>query len=133
MKSSIEQVYTPSAPEEPGDGTVPDRSGIAPMKPASPVNATLQVKAGHEPAYRESMPARRFTLRAIVQIARDVEGKFRALMIGHLTRLHRLVPASCSLGVPVVPALCLRLRQIRSRPRHPYPLVKCNKQGYVHL
>jgi len=72
LKSSIEQVYTLSAPEEPGDGTVPHRSGIAPMKHTS-VKAMLQVKAGHEPAYRESMPARRFTLRAIVQIAREVE------------------------------------------------------------
>jgi hypothetical protein len=72
LKSSIEQVYTISEPEEPGDGTVPHRSGIAPMKHPS-VKAMLQVKAGHEPAYRESMPARRFTLRAIVQIAREVE------------------------------------------------------------
>lgn len=72
LKSSIEQEYTLSAPEEPGDGTVPLRSGIAPMKHPS-VKAMLQVKAGHEPAYRESMPARRFTLRAIVQIAREVE------------------------------------------------------------
>ena len=72
LKSSIEQVYTISKPEEPGDGTVPHRSGVAPAKHAS-VKAMLKVKAGHEPAYRESMPARRFTLRAIVQIAREVE------------------------------------------------------------
>lgn len=72
LKSSIEQVYTLSAPEELGDGTVPHRSGVAPTKHAS-VKAMLKIKAGHEPAYRESMPARRFTLRAIVQIAREVE------------------------------------------------------------
>ncbi|MES2316881.1 MAG: hypothetical protein V4631_05250 [Pseudomonadota bacterium] len=72
LKSSIEQVYTISKPEEPGDGTVPHRSGVAPIKHAS-VKSMLRVKAGHEPAYRESMPARRFTLRAIVQIAREVE------------------------------------------------------------
>ena len=72
LKSSIEQVYTLSEPEELGDGTVPHRSGVAPAKHAF-VKAMLKVKAGHEPAYRESMPARRFTLRAIVQIAREVE------------------------------------------------------------
>lgn len=72
LKSSIEQVWTLSEPEEPGDGTVPHRSGIAPLKHAS-VKSMLQVRAGHEPAYRESMPARYFTLRAIVQIAREVE------------------------------------------------------------
>ena len=72
LKSSIEQVYTLGEPEELGDGTVPHRSGIAPMKHAS-VKAMLQVKAGHEPAYRESLPARFFALRAIVQIAREVE------------------------------------------------------------
>ena len=72
LRSSIEQVYTLGEPDELGDGTVPHRSGVAPMKHAS-VKAMLQVKAGHEPAYRESMPARRFTLRAIVQIAREVE------------------------------------------------------------
>lgn len=42
------------------------------MKHAS-VKAMLQVKAGHEPAYRKSMSARFFALRAIVQIAREVE------------------------------------------------------------
>ena len=42
------------------------------MKHAS-VKAMLKVKAEHEPAYRESMLARRFTLRAIVQIAREVK------------------------------------------------------------
>lgn len=72
LKSSIEQVYTISQPEERGDGTVPHRSGVAPFTHAA-VKSMLIVNAEHEPAYRESMPARRFTLRAIVKIARAVE------------------------------------------------------------
>lgn len=71
-KSSIEQVYTISEPEEEGDGTVPDRSGVAPLKNGS-VKAMLKLVAEHEPAYRESMVARHFTVRSILQIAREVE------------------------------------------------------------
>lgn len=72
LKSTIEQVYTISEPEEEGDGTVPDRSGVAPMRNAS-VKAMLRVVAEHEPAYRKSMAARLFTMRSILQIAREVE------------------------------------------------------------
>lgn len=71
-KSSIEQVYTISEPEEEGDGTVPDRSGVAPIKNGS-VKAMLKVVAEHEPAYRESVEARHFTMRSILQIAREVD------------------------------------------------------------
>jgi hypothetical protein len=37
------------------------------------VAALLQVNVGHEPAYRDSLLARRFTLRAIVQIAQEIK------------------------------------------------------------
>lgn len=72
MMKTVMQEYMISSPEESGDGTVPHRSGVAPLKNMN-VKSGLQLRAGHEPAFRDSMLARRFTLRAIVQIAREVE------------------------------------------------------------
>lgn len=71
-KTEQRQFFTVSAPDEPGDGTVPHRSGIHPRTSAN-VKSLLQVPVGHEPAYRDSTLARRFTLRAIVQIAQHVK------------------------------------------------------------
>lgn len=69
-----------STPDEPGDGTVPYRSGNAPTPHCRSV---LRVNVGHEPAYRhgegeDNLRACRFTLRAIVKIAqRVVETRLR--------------------------------------------------------
>lgn len=66
------QDYRISEPDEPGDGTVPHRSGIAPK---GHVRSLLQVNTGHEPAYYkgpELEQVRRFTIRAIVKIAQGV-------------------------------------------------------------
>ena len=68
-KSAVQQRYTLSDPEEAGDGTVPLRSGVAPRQH---VVSMLSVNVGHEPAYKESEPARLFTVRAIVKIMQDV-------------------------------------------------------------
>lgn len=68
-KSGVHQIYRISSPDEEGDGTVPHRSGIASQTHAK---STLQVVAGHEPAFKESHHARLFTLRAIVKIAQAV-------------------------------------------------------------
>lgn len=70
-----QQTYRISEPDEPGDGTVPRRSGVAPR---SRCTAFLEVALGHEPAYNhtkgaENLRACRFTLRAIVQIAQQVQ------------------------------------------------------------
>lgn len=67
--------YRISEPEENGDGTVPHRSGMAPQKHCK---SFLQVNVAHEPAYKfsksdDNRRACRFTLRAIVQIAQDVQ------------------------------------------------------------
>lgn len=69
------QNYEISEPEEEGDGTVPQRSGRA-VRPACRSYAEMRV--GHEPAYKfaegaEYARACRFTLRAIVKIAQDVQ------------------------------------------------------------
>ena len=69
------QTYTISGPDEPGDGTVPHRSGIAPQKNCQ---SFLRVKVGHEPAYKyeegaDNLRACQFTLRAIVKIAQAVQ------------------------------------------------------------
>ena len=68
------QVYEVSKPEENGDGTVPQRSGLAPK---AICKSFLQVNVGHEPAYKisageDNLRACRFTLRAIVRIAQEV-------------------------------------------------------------
>ena len=63
-------VYQISAPDEPGDGTVPRRSGVA-LK--NHVNSVLCVKVEHEPAFKASEAAQHFTLRAIVKIAQEVQ------------------------------------------------------------
>lgn len=68
-RTGVQQKYTLQAPEAPGDGTVPDRSGVAPH---SYVQSLLKVSVGHEPAYKDSELAQQFTLRAIVQIAQLV-------------------------------------------------------------
>lgn len=70
-----QQTYRISEPDEPGDGTVPRRSGVAPR---SRCTAFLEVALGHEPAYNhtkgaENLRACRFTLRAIVQIAQQAQ------------------------------------------------------------
>ena len=63
------QHFTLAGPDEPGDGTVPRRSGVA-LK--ARMNATLKVSVGHEPAYKDSEAARQFTLQSIVHIAQGV-------------------------------------------------------------
>ncbi len=69
------QVYRISAPDEPGDGTVPHRSGIA-LKDRC--QSFLRVNVGHEPAFKhedgaDNLRACRFTLRAIVRLAQQVQ------------------------------------------------------------
>lgn len=67
-----QQNYEISEPDEPGDGTVPHRSGIAPREH---VKSLLQVNTGHEPAYYAGADlerVRRFTVRSIVKIAQGV-------------------------------------------------------------
>lgn len=69
------QRYQVSAPDEDGDGTVPQRSGRA-VRTACQSYAEMRV--GHEPAFRFAEGAQyaracRFTLRAIVKIAQDVQ------------------------------------------------------------
>jgi pimeloyl-ACP methyl ester carboxylesterase len=68
------QTYQISTPDEPGDGTVPHRSGVAPRERSK---SFMQVNVGHEPAFRhaqsaDNLRACRFTLRAIVKIAQQV-------------------------------------------------------------
>jgi PGAP1-like protein len=70
-KKGVNQGYTISDPEEAGDGTVPQRSGMAPERH---VHSLLQVACGHEPAFRECETAKHFTVRAIVKIAQAVKG-----------------------------------------------------------
>lgn len=67
--------YIISEPDEEGDGTVPHRSGEAPR---AHCQAFMQVKVGHEPAFKTSegadnLRACRFTLRAVVNIAQQVQ------------------------------------------------------------
>ncbi len=69
-----------SDPDEPGDGTVPHRSGVAPKVHCK---SMLQVAVEHEPAYRRSNGADNeracmFTLRSIVQI-RSCESRASSL------------------------------------------------------
>ena len=69
------QSYEISTPDEPGDGTVPHRSGVA-LKPYC--QSLLRVNVEHEPAYKhadglDNERACRFTLRAIVKIAQRVK------------------------------------------------------------
>jgi len=64
-----------SMPDENGDGTVPERSGVAPK---AHCKSLLRVKVGHEPAYNpskgsENVRALRFTIRAIVWLAQAVQ------------------------------------------------------------
>ena len=70
-----QQTYKISKPDEPGDGTVPHRSGIAPQ---ANCQSLLRVNVGHEPAYKydegaDNLRACQFTLRAIVKIAQGVQ------------------------------------------------------------
>ncbi len=69
------QIYKISKQDENGDGTVPHRSGLAPKKHCK---SFLQVNVEHEPAYKASkgednLRACRFTLRAIIKIAQDIQ------------------------------------------------------------
>ncbi len=70
LGKSAEQVCTISDPDEPGDGTVPKRSGCA---PAAWSRSVLAVDTEHEAAFRDCEPARWFTVRAIVKIAQAVK------------------------------------------------------------
>lgn len=70
-KVLMQRNYMLGPQDEDGDGTVPRRSGIAP-KDAPQVKSVMQVSVGHEPAFKNSEAAKRFTLRAIVQIAQGV-------------------------------------------------------------
>lgn len=58
-----------SQPEEPGDGTVPFRSGHIPF---DYLKSCLEVSVGHEPAYKDSEKARNFVLRAVVKITQSI-------------------------------------------------------------
>jgi hypothetical protein len=58
-----------SQPEEPGDGTVPFRSGCIPY---AYLKSCLEVSVGHEPAYKNSDKARDFVLRAVVKITQSI-------------------------------------------------------------
>ncbi|MFZ4835369.1 lipase/acyltransferase domain-containing protein [Rouxiella sp. Mn2063] len=65
----VKQTYEIQAPEEPGDGTVPLRSGrIADHF----LQARYQVEVDHESAYQNS-DAQQFTLRALVKIIQQVQ------------------------------------------------------------
>lgn len=73
--ANMERTFFISEPEEPGDGTVPQRSGLAAR---AACKTFMQVKVEHEPAYNhkkgdDNLRACRFTLRAIVKIAQDVQ------------------------------------------------------------
>ncbi|WP_426176620.1 esterase/lipase family protein [Massilia sp. TWR1-2-2] len=70
-KKEQKQRYTIGEPDEPGDGTVPHRSGVCPRDSKNVVEL-MQVKVGHEPAFKDSDAAKRFTLRAVVKIAQRV-------------------------------------------------------------
>jgi hypothetical protein len=66
--------YFISAPDAPGDGTVPHSSGFAP-KPYC--KGFLQARVAHEPAYKhtdgpDTLRACRFVLRSIVALAQEV-------------------------------------------------------------
>ena len=66
------ETYTIGKPDEPGDGTVPHRSGIAPKEHAVSI---MQVIAGHEPAYHEGPEldrVHRFVVRSVVKIAQKI-------------------------------------------------------------
>ncbi|MFN3295683.1 hypothetical protein [Caldimonas sp.] len=72
--SRIPAAFTISAPDEPGDGTVPARSGLAVR---SHCEGFLRVPVEHEPAYNPkageaSVKALHFTLRAIVRLVQQV-------------------------------------------------------------
>lgn len=69
-KTGKNQTYSFAKQDEPGDGTVPHRSGHAPY---ANVKALMRVSTEHEPAYRDCQPAQQFTLRAIVQITQAVK------------------------------------------------------------
>ena len=69
------QNYKIGKPDEPGDGTVPHRSGVA---PSAHCQSLLRVNVEHEPAYKyeagaDNLRACQFTLRAIVKIAQGVQ------------------------------------------------------------
>ncbi len=69
------QTYTISEPDESGDGTVPNRSGIVPK---AACRSFMQTPVEHESAFNptensHSLRACHFTLRAIVYIAQDVQ------------------------------------------------------------
>ncbi|WP_374423170.1 esterase/lipase family protein [Chromobacterium sp.] len=69
-KTGKHQAYTFANQDEPGDGTVPHRSGYAPYSSAKTM---MRVSTEHEPAYRDCQPAQQFTLRAIVHITQAIK------------------------------------------------------------
>lgn len=69
-KTGVHMSYSVSEPDEDGDGTVPQRSGLAATAKSTSI---LRVATGHEAAFRESSDARQFTIRAIVKIAQAVK------------------------------------------------------------
>lgn len=74
-EAELARQFRLGGPDETGDGTVPARSGLA----ARPhCKSFLQASVEHEPAYKhgegpEFLRACRFTLRAIVKIAQEVQ------------------------------------------------------------
>lgn len=68
-KTGVNQTYTISDPDAPGDGTVPERSGRAPTRYSQSV---LTVDTEHESAFNHEA-ARHFTASAIVKIAQAVK------------------------------------------------------------
>lgn len=67
-KDGKEHRYQLSMPDAPGDGTVPVISGSAPSRKAKLLDS-MEVIAGHEPAFKDCLAAQQFTLRAITKLA----------------------------------------------------------------
>ena len=76
-KTGVNQGYTISDPEEMGDGTVPQRSGKAPLGERGVQICVPYLGISHEGAYRVET-CKRFTLWAITKIAQRVTGTVMA-------------------------------------------------------
>jgi PGAP1-like protein len=76
-KTEVNQGYTISDPEEMGDGTVPQRSGKAPLGERGVQICVPYLGISHEGAYRVET-CKRFTLWAITKIAQRVKGTVMA-------------------------------------------------------
>lgn len=64
-KDNVKYIYTINEADEPGDGTVPSRSGMVGAKEAI---SSITVSTEHEPAYNNEL-ARRFTLASILSVS----------------------------------------------------------------